>query len=153
MSDIFKKLKNIFCKFDDSEIEKFQNLHFLLFLFHSKHKIALNTRMHTFGQSVPDMYIFYPQISRYQWHPFSIVNAPGSNFGNLEFKISALGDWTKALDAAATAHKEQKSGNDEIKINENILTTAYVYGPFGTFMKDLKNYKYVIFIATGIGNI
>ena len=37
----FKKLKNVVWKFDDYEVKKFQTLHFLLYLFHIKAKIAL----------------------------------------------------------------------------------------------------------------
>ena len=35
-----EKMENILCKFDDYEVKKLQNLHFSLFLFHTKHKIA-----------------------------------------------------------------------------------------------------------------
>ncbi|MCI16294.1 respiratory burst oxidase protein H-like, partial [Trifolium medium] len=43
------------------------------------------------------MYLFVkcPDISKYEWHPFSITSAPGDDY--LSVHIRTLGDWTTEL--------------------------------------------------------
>ena len=41
MHHSFEKLENAVCTFDDYEVKKLQNFHFLLFLFHTNQKITL----------------------------------------------------------------------------------------------------------------
>ncbi|URD72490.1 respiratory burst oxidase [Musa troglodytarum] len=43
------------------------------------------------------MYLFikYPDVSPFEWHPFSITSAPGNGYWSVH--IRSLGDWTTAL--------------------------------------------------------
>jgi predicted ferric reductase len=73
-----------------------------------------------------------PAISRLQWHPFSLVNAP-SAAGSLSFRIRRAGSWTTAL-------ADMEPG-----------TVVFVDGPFASPCRDLYGCRRAIVVAAGIG--
>jgi hypothetical protein len=66
------------------------------------------------------MYLFLkcPQISSFEWHPFSITSAPGDPF--LSVHIRASGDWTTAMRQIFTEVKERLSSLALIGYPESI---------------------------------
>jgi len=85
------------------------------------------------------IYICVPEISYFQWHPFSISSAP-SQGTSVTLHIRRLGDWTSAL--MELAHKKS-----EIAVN--------LEGPYGNLAIDLESkrnkYKSIMLISGGIG--
>ena len=84
------------------------------------------------------IYIAIPEISCFQWHPFSIVSSP--NKSTVKLLIRKLGNWTSALhDLART--KSQIS--------------FLVEGPYGNLSVDLlaidRKYHHVMLFGGGIG--
>lgn len=111
------------------------------------------------------MYLFVkcPNISSFEWHPFSITSAPGDNY--LSVHIKSLGDWTKKLreifekacpeenlqtrrgnlvrteTKAYSKYEQQNAGYPEILIK----------GPFGAPSQDFNKYDILLLIGLGIG--
>ncbi|KAL7555583.1 hypothetical protein ACA910_016191 [Epithemia clementina (nom. ined.)] len=86
------------------------------------------------GQSV---YIVVPEISMFEWHPFSMCSSPHDPYVTLYIRVA--GNWTSALHKLA-----QKKSEVEIGLE----------GPYGNFGVDLANnkqYKTVMFVGGGIG--
>lgn len=89
-------------------------------------------------------YIFIncPDVSYWQWHPFTLTSAPEEDFISVNIKM--VGDWTKAFGTALGC--ENGNGNKEIeghggrKENEivkdapmkRVLPRIMVDGPFGS---------------------
>ncbi|MFS7943020.1 putative NAD(P)H oxidase (H(2)O(2)-forming) [Helianthus anomalus] len=122
------------------------------------------------------MYLFVkcPNISGFEWHPFSITSAPGDDY--LSVHIRTLGDWTTALKnefAKACEPPPQKpqigasasravKGNLvrlETKANVNvsveeaqaIYPTIIIKGPYGAPAQDYRKYDILLLIGLGIG--
>lgn len=77
-------------------------------------------------------FLCVPSVSRLQWHPFSLINAP-SNAGDLAFRIRRAGEWTTALARIGPG------------------TLVYVDGPFASPCRDLHHTRRAIVVAGGIG--
>jgi len=83
------------------------------------------------------IFIMIPQLSIYQWHPFSISSAPHQDTVSVHIRV--LGDWTQSLfELAGTEPKEM---------------TVYIEGPLGAPSVDLDTdrYKCVLLLSGGIG--
>lgn len=74
-----------------------------------------------------------PQISLFQWHPFTISTCRGNV---LQVHIKADGDWTKKL-------RELESEDGSIKIGLD--------GPYGAPAQRFYDYDYSIIVGGGIG--
>lgn len=97
-------------------------------------------------QYKPGMYLFIniPEVSKFQWHPFTITSTPEEGFVSIHVRL--LGNWTKK---AAEVLGCFKGGID--KSNMNRLPTLRIDGPFGAPAEDLYNYKVACLIGAGIG--
>ncbi|KAK9055408.1 hypothetical protein SSX86_026491 [Deinandra increscens subsp. villosa] len=122
------------------------------------------------------MYLFVkcPNISGFEWHPFSITSAPEDDY--LSVHIRTLGDWTTALKnefAKACEPPPQKpqigasssravKGNLvrlETKANVNvpveeaqaIYPKIIIKGPYGAPAQDYTKYDILLLIGLGIG--
>jgi predicted ferric reductase len=84
------------------------------------------------------VYLAVPEISWFQWHPFSMSSAPHQQTVTLH--IRKVGDWTSALfDHAA----------------KNRAIEIYLEGPFGNLSVDIigdRKYKSIMLISGGIGS-
>ena len=84
------------------------------------------------------IYISIPEISCFQWHPFSIVSSP--NEPTVKLLIRKLGNWTTAL-------------HDLAKTKSAI--PFLIEGPYGNLSVDLlahdRKYRHVMLIGGGIG--
>ncbi|CAD7700150.1 unnamed protein product [Ostreobium quekettii] len=52
------------------------------------------------------VFINCPQLSRFEWHPFSMTSSPGESY--ISVHVRAAGDWTQALYDLVKAHRPPK---------------------------------------------
>ncbi|KAF9941820.1 hypothetical protein BGZ75_006629 [Mortierella antarctica] len=55
------------------------------------------------------MFINIPDLSKYQWHPFTITSSPFEDYVSVH--IRQAGDWTRALGTRMGVEKEERGGN------------------------------------------
>uniref|UniRef100_A0A7S0XKJ8 FAD-binding FR-type domain-containing protein n=2 Tax=Erythrolobus madagascarensis TaxID=708628 RepID=A0A7S0XKJ8_9RHOD len=84
-----------------------------------------------------------PEISRFEWHPFTIASPP-SDVGTITFFIKAAGRWTTAL--YDLAESESLDGDAGSRVLE-----AEMRGPFGAPAESFSLYPHVVLVGTGIG--
>ncbi|KAI8847949.1 ferric reductase NAD binding domain-containing protein [Chytridium lagenaria] len=114
-------------------------------------------------------YIFLncPELSRYEWHPFTLTSAPEEDF--LSVHIRVAGDWTTAFakrlrcnwddekkgkkggDAKEEEGEKKEEGPILGKAAESILPRVMVDGPYGAASEDVFNYQVSVCIGAGIG--
>ncbi|KAI3461481.1 hypothetical protein Pfo_018144 [Paulownia fortunei] len=85
------------------------------------------------------MYLFVkcPDISNFEWHPFSITSAPDDDY--LSVHIRTLGDWTTELK------------NRFAKVNIFLFPRIVIKGPYGAPAQNYKKYDILLLIGLGIG--
>lgn len=91
------------------------------------------------------VFIQVPQVSRFQWHPFTISACIRNR---LQVHIKADGDWTRALHELATSSKKTpgKAGDDDF-----VRIRVGVDGPFGAPAQRFYTYDKAIIVGAGIG--
>eukprot|EP00814_Leptocylindrus_danicus_P001589 CAMPEP_0116044540 /NCGR_PEP_ID=MMETSP0321-20121206/27061_1 /TAXON_ID=163516 /ORGANISM="Leptocylindrus danicus var. danicus, Strain B650" /LENGTH=306 /DNA_ID=CAMNT_0003525657 /DNA_START=88 /DNA_END=1009 /DNA_ORIENTATION=- len=84
------------------------------------------------------MFLCFPKLSIFQWHPISISSSPHQEV--VTFHIKAVGNWTNAL---------QKLADEDVLSHLSLLLD----GPVGAPSVDLESnrYKLVLFFAGGVG--
>lgn len=82
-------------------------------------------------------YVYFkcPEVSAFEWHPFTISSAPEEE--TLSLHIRAVGSWTGAL------YRLIKAGPKRV--------TAQLDGPFGAPAQDIFSCKRAVLIGAGIG--
>lgn len=113
------------------------------------------------------MYIFVkcPDISSYEWHPFSITSAPGDDY--LSVHIRTLGDWTTELRnifAKACAPESAQPRRGSLVRMETRASSNYdhskpsikypkilIKGPYGAPAQSYRHYDVLLLIGLGIG--
>ncbi|OIT05081.1 PREDICTED: putative respiratory burst oxidase homolog protein H isoform X1 [Nicotiana attenuata] len=108
------------------------------------------------------MYLFVkcPDISKFEWHPFSITSAPDDKY--LSVHIRTLGDWTTELRT-----RFQKACQPTQSRTKNLIrmeTKAYnphdteqsqpeiiIKGPYGAPAQNYKKYDILLLVGLGIG--
>eukprot|EP00934_Nitzschia_sp_Nitz4_P003289 Nitzschia sp. Nitz4//scaffold6_size259037//164674//166857//NITZ4_001091-RA/size259037-processed-gene-0.25-mRNA-1//1//CDS//3329556944//3279//frame0 len=84
-----------------------------------------------------------PEISHYEWHPFTIASAPKNRKSTVTFYIKASGRWTNQLyDLVAT-----NTGYDTLKAS----MTVHLRGPHGAPAQNYLMYRHLMVIGSGIG--
>ncbi|XP_062170231.1 respiratory burst oxidase homolog protein F-like isoform X2 [Alnus glutinosa] len=88
------------------------------------------------------MYTFIqcPQISPFEWHPFSLTSAPEDEY--LSVHIRTLGDWSYQM--YSQFQEAKLSGTKE-------YPKIYIDGPYGAASQDHVKYDIVVLIGLGIG--
>jgi NADPH oxidase len=115
------------------------------------------------------LFIQVPDVSNFQWHPFTITSAPDDPYVSVH--IRQVGDWTQALGervgagpaVVASMTKEAMKGKEkddaiygtrgdfvEIGGNKN-LPAVRIDGPFGAPAEDVFNCEVAVLIGAGIG--
>lgn len=107
-------------------------------------------------------YIFLscPEISYFQWHPFTLTSAPEEDYISVHIRV--VGDFTSALAKAVGCDFDSKqskevdsSGGKVIGTDTNplnrVLPRIMVDGPFGSASEDFLNYETVLLVGAGIG--
>ncbi|XP_077235605.1 putative respiratory burst oxidase homolog protein H [Tasmannia lanceolata] len=110
------------------------------------------------------MYLFVkcPDVSTFEWHPFSITSAPGDDY--LSVHIRTLGDWTtelrkifeKVCEAPISQKKATLGRIETTVIADDAITQArfpklFVDGPFGAPAQNYRKYHILLLIGLGIG--
>ncbi|GJN40272.1 hypothetical protein PR202_gb29467 [Eleusine coracana subsp. coracana] len=110
------------------------------------------------------MYLFVkcPDVSPFEWHPFSITSAPGDDY--LSVHIRTLGDWTselrnlfgKALEAEVASKKATLARLETTVIAEGLaedprFPKLYIDGPYGAPAQNYRKYDILLLIGLGIG--
>lgn len=120
---------------------------------------------YTAGQYV---FIRVPELSWFEWHPFTLTSSPGDNF--LSVHVRAAGDWTRELYRMVHAYHKSKGEqniDDQLTANTRLAIRAvaaptqivterfpfrvFVDGPFGAPAQDHKDYKVMLLVGAGIG--
>ncbi|PRP81419.1 ferric reductase-like transmembrane protein [Planoprotostelium fungivorum] len=96
-----------------------------------KNAIARGLGVYSTGQYV---FVNFPSVSLFQWHPFSLTSSSDSVDG--EIHVRSLGGFTQDLVAAARS-------NPKMMIR--------VDGPYGYLNANLRRYPVIILFAGGIG--
>ncbi|ERN06474.1 hypothetical protein AMTR_s00058p00013380, partial [Amborella trichopoda] len=88
------------------------------------------------------MYVFLqcPQISPFEWHPFSLTSAPDDPY--LALHIRTLGDWTHQIYSVF----QETSKSSTVKYPRLLID-----GPYGSASQDHINYDIVLLVGLGIG--
>ncbi|TBU41089.1 NADPH oxidase [Dichomitus squalens] len=108
-------------------------------------------------------YIFLccPEISYFQWHPFTLTSAPEEDYISVHIRVA--GDFTTAFAKAVGCdfgrnEKGEKSdaGGKVVGTSTNppinrVLPRVMVDGPFGSASEDFLNYETVLLVGAGIG--
>ncbi|KAF7303642.1 FAD-binding FR-type domain-containing protein [Mycena indigotica] len=109
-------------------------------------------------------YIFIncPEISYFQWHPFTLTSAPEEDYISVHIRV--VGDFTRALAKSVGCDFEGAKGKEKSKEQEaqvvmttsnprinRVLPRIMVDGPFGTSSEDFLNYETVLLVGAGIG--
>ncbi|KAJ7694856.1 ferric reductase NAD binding domain-containing protein [Mycena rosella] len=108
-------------------------------------------------------YIFIncPEISFFQWHPFTLTSAPEEDYISVHIRV--VGDFTQALarsvgcdfESARTKGATPATGKvvntaTNPKLNR-VLPRIMIDGPFGTSSEDFLDYETVMLVGAGIG--
>jgi len=103
-------------------------------------------------------YIFLscPEISYFQWHPFTLTSAPEEDY--LSVHIRVVGDFTSALAKAVGCEFDSKPDKDSKEVQKvvtppvnRVLPRVMVDGPFGSASEDFLKYETVLLVGAGIG--
>ncbi|KIK61511.1 hypothetical protein GYMLUDRAFT_243674 [Collybiopsis luxurians FD-317 M1] len=105
-------------------------------------------------------YIFLscPEISYFQWHPFTLTSAPEEDYISVHIRV--VGDFTSALAKAVGCNfdsKEKKEaggivvGTDANPPLNRVLPRIMIDGPFGSASEDFLKYETVLLVGAGIG--
>jgi NADPH oxidase len=114
------------------------------------------------------LFMQVPEVSPYQWHPFTISSAPDDPY--ISVHIRQVGDWTFALGERLGCTKNLANQvNDEIAKglgdemantgefidithhNNRPMPVLRIDGPFGAPAEDVFTYEVAVLIGTGIG--
>jgi len=87
-------------------------------------------------------YLKIPQISKIEWHPFSLASSPHEN--HVTFYIKVNGDWTSQLYKLCT-RDDQEVKTQPLKI------TVFVSGAHGAPAEHMGQYEHIILISGGVG--
>jgi NADPH oxidase len=118
----------------------------------NKHTIFINAKKHSHNCTEIELYkpdfefkpgqwvlLKCPEISRFQWHPFTITSNPIEN-GKVQLFIKERGEWTTQLSELLLKNNVYKN-NIELKISK----------PYGCSYNIISQYRTVVLIAGGIG--
>jgi len=115
------------------------------------------------------LFLQVPELSRWQWHPFTITSAPEDPYVSVH--IRQVGDFTHALGdrlgagpsvvasmTKAAMRGSEKSGQygtrgDFVEIDSGAgpLPTVRIDGPYGAPAEDVFNVEVAVLVGAGIG--
>jgi len=95
---------------------------------------------------IPGQYLFMnvPEVSPYQWHPFTITSTPYEDFVSIH--IRQVGDFTKALGQRLGCNSSMG-----LKTNDILLPQLRIDGAFGAPAEDVFDHEVAVLVGTGIG--
>ncbi|KAH9054219.1 NADPH oxidase [Lactarius vividus] len=107
------------------------------------------------------IFISCPEISYFQWHPFTLTSAPEEDYISVHIRV--VGDFTRDFAKALGCDFDKKSDRGEkdpggkvVGTSANpplsrVLPRVMVDGPFGSASEDFLNYETVLLVGAGIG--
>ncbi|KAG0144976.1 hypothetical protein CROQUDRAFT_672043 [Cronartium quercuum f. sp. fusiforme G11] len=106
------------------------------------------------------LFLQVPEISKFQWHPFTISSAPDDPF--LSIHVRQVGDFTRALGerlgassafAAGLTGKGKKDEFVEISQVKDSISLPHIRidGPYGAPAQDVFSCDVAVLIGAGIG--
>lgn len=90
-----------------------------------------------------------PEVSRLQWHPFTITSAPEEGFISLHLRV--VGDWTGKFAKRLGAQINEKSLKIEGYAPPDQLPDVFIDGPYGSVSENYDQFDVAICIGAGIG--
>lgn len=110
------------------------------------------------------IFISCPEISYFQWHPFTLTSAPEEDYISVHIRVA--GDFTRTFAKALGCDFDKKGDKGEkgekdpggkvvgtstnLPMNR-VLPRVMVDGPFGSASEDFLNYETVLLVGAGIG--
>ena len=82
------------------------------------------------------VFLLFPAVSLWEWHPFSVTSSPSDNF--IEVCIRGAGNYTRSLVQYVETHPGEP-------------LTVRVEGPYGRVPLALHQAQTVLFVVGGIG--
>ena len=102
------------------------------------------------------LFLQVPEISAFQWHPFTITSCPSDPY--ISVHVRQVGDFTKSLAQILGVHDSEKNaGMDPMGVYEVAmqngarLPTLKIDGPYGAPAEDVFDNELAVLIGTGIG--
>jgi len=105
------------------------------------------------------IYLSCPEVSYFQWHPFTLTSAPEEDY--LSVHIRVVGDFTNALARSVGCDfdtKDEKAGAGGKVVGtaanppiNRVLPRVMVDGPFGSASEDFLKFETVVLVGAGIG--
>ncbi|KAF7798142.1 hypothetical protein EIP86_009358 [Pleurotus ostreatoroseus] len=101
------------------------------------------------------IFICCPEISYFQWHPFTLTSAPEEDYISVHIRV--VGDFTGELAKAVGCDFDEKRGDEKDSSRvvtaplNRVLPRIMVDGPFGSASEDFLNYETVLLVGAGIG--
>ena len=106
------------------------------------------------------IYLSCPEISYFQWHPFTLTSAPEEDYISVHIRV--IGDFTNALakslgcDFDTLGSDDDKYGNKVVTATaaprlDRVLPRIMIDGPFGSASQDFLNYETIFLVGAGIG--
>ena len=96
--------------------------------------------------------ILCPQISKLQWHPFTLSSGPEEKY--LSVHILCQGDWTRSLLNFVQKSKKRLDARPHLTSYpdvEQFLPTFYVAGPYTTTASSVFDYETCVLVGAGVG--
>ncbi|MCJ1481318.1 hypothetical protein MMC06_001475 [Schaereria dolodes] len=119
---------------------------------------------HTKTRAGQYIFLCCPEISVWQYHPFTLTSAPEEDY--ISVHIRCQGNFTKALAAAVGCSFERggdKKGSEVVSVDRSVskadadpalrrlLPRVYIDGPFGSASEDVFKYEVAVLVGAGIG--
>lgn len=112
------------------------------------------------------IFICCPEISYFQWHPFTLTSAPEEDYISIHIRV--VGDFTREFANALGCDFDKRSGDkggegekgaaggrvvgtDLNPPLNRVLPRIMVDGPFGSASEDFLKYETVLLVGAGIG--
>jgi len=110
------------------------------------------------------IFICCPEVSFFQWHPFTLTSAPEEDYISVHIRVA--GDFTREFAKALGCDFDKKSDKGEkgekdpggkvVGTSTNpplnrVLPRVMVDGPFGSASEDFLKYETVLLVGAGIG--
>lgn len=122
---------------------------------------------HTRTRAGQYVFLCCPEISLWQYHPFTLTSAPEEDY--ISIHIRMVGDFTKALGKALGCEIDKRATRG-VKADvsqvvgigptimegvdpalRRVLPRVYIDGPFGSASEDVFKYETAVLVGAGIG--
>ncbi|KAF1956789.1 hypothetical protein CC80DRAFT_65654 [Byssothecium circinans] len=108
---------------------------------------------HTKTQAGQYIFLCCPEVSIWQYHPFTLTSAPEEDY--ISVHVRMVGDFTKALGKALGCSLERGGKGEKEQPSElplrQILPRVYIDGPFGSASEDVFKFEIAVLVGAGIG--